>query len=91
MGQLTRVIILVLLVLAPAVAFAGPAEDANALIDRWAAAFNSDDVDGLVKLYASDAVSLSSIGPSIHEGTAAIREYYAKAKARAPRQQGQYR
>jgi hypothetical protein len=40
MGRFTRVLVLVL-ALAPAAVVAGPAEDASALIDRWAAAFNT--------------------------------------------------
>jgi ketosteroid isomerase-like protein len=36
-----------------------------------------------VKLYAPEAILLSSVDPSIHEGTAAIREYYANAKVQA--------
>jgi uncharacterized protein (TIGR02246 family) len=80
MRRFTRVLGFVLLALAPAAVFAGPAEDASALIDRWAAAFNSNDVDALVKLYAPDAILLSSVSPSIHEGTAAISEYYAKVR-----------
>ena len=75
MGRFTRILVLALLALAPAAAVAGPAEDASALIDRWAAAFNRNDVDALVKLYAPDAIFMSSVDPSIHEGTAAIREY----------------
>jgi uncharacterized protein (TIGR02246 family) len=80
MGRFTRVLILVLLALAPTAAVAGPAEDASALIDRWAAAFNGNDVDALVKLYAPDAILLSSVDPSIHEGTASIRQYYAPVR-----------
>jgi hypothetical protein len=78
MGRFTRILVLALLALAPAAAVAGPAEDASALIDRWAAAFNRNDVDALVKLYAPDAIFMSSVDPSIYERTAAIREYYAK-------------
>jgi hypothetical protein len=42
-----------------------------------------NDVDALVKLYAPEAILLSSVDPSIHEGTAAIPEYYANAKVQA--------
>ena len=32
-------------------AFAGPKEDALAVLDKWAKAFSASDVDGIVKLY----------------------------------------
>src|SRR3954451_13329385 len=37
-------------------AFAGPREDALQVIDTWARAFAASDVDGIVKLYATDAL-----------------------------------
>ena len=77
MGRFTRVLAFVLIALAPTGAFAGPAEDASVLIDRWAVAFNDNNVDALVRLYAPEAILLSSVDPSIHEGTAGVREYYA--------------
>jgi uncharacterized protein (TIGR02246 family) len=78
--SVAQAIVVMLLALGPVNALAGPAEDASALIDSWAAAFNSNDVDALVKLYAPDAIFLSSVNPSINEGTAAIREYYAPVR-----------
>ena len=80
MGRFARVVILALLALVPSGAIAGPSEEASALIDHYAAAFNKNDVDALVKLYAPEAILLSSVDPSIHQGTVAIREYYAPAQ-----------
>jgi uncharacterized protein (TIGR02246 family) len=80
MFRFAQMFTIVLLALAPVAALAGPAEDASALIDRWAATFNSNDVEALVKLYAPDAILMSSVNPSIKEGTAAIGEYYAKVR-----------
>jgi hypothetical protein len=68
MGRLARVVVLVLLALVPSAAVAGPAEEASALINRYAEAFNKNDVDALVKLYAPEAILLSSVDPSIHQG-----------------------
>ena len=59
-----------------AAALAGPAEDANAILDRWATAFNANDADAVVKLYAPDATLLGTISPSLAEGTEAIRAYF---------------
>jgi hypothetical protein len=50
MGRFTRVLVLVLLALVPMSASAGPAEDASAVIDRWAAAYTANDADAVVKL-----------------------------------------
>ena len=65
------------------VAFAGPAEEANAVIDQWSATYSANDRDALVGaeqaieqrelgLYAPDAVLLGTTSPAISEGK---REY----------------
>jgi uncharacterized protein (TIGR02246 family) len=77
MARFTRVLIIVLLVLAPARAFAGPTEDASAVIDRWAATYNANDVDAIVKLYTPDALLHGTSSPTLNEGSAAIRGYFA--------------
>jgi len=58
--------------------YAGPAEDAVATVARWATAFNSNDVQALVNLYAPDAVLLGTTGFSLVEGQAAIRDYFSR-------------
>ena len=57
-------------------AFAGPAEEANAVIDRWSATYSANDRDALVGLYAPDAILLGTTSPVISEGTEAIRKYF---------------
>jgi len=64
------------LFLASSGAFAGPAEEANGLVDRWSAAYSSNDRDALVKLYAPDAILLGTVSPVISEGTEAITKYF---------------
>jgi hypothetical protein len=54
-----------------------PAIDAGSVVDRWATAFNSNDVGALVSLYASDAILLGSTGLTLKEGSEAIRGYFA--------------
>lgn len=76
MGRLTRGIIVVLLALAPRLAVAGPAEDAGALIGRWAIAFDANDPAALTQLYAPDATLLGTSSPLLLEGTAAIHKYF---------------
>ncbi len=63
--------------LVPVAASAGPAEDVAAALDKWAATFNANDVDALVKLYAPDAVVVGQGGSTLTEGRAAIRKFYS--------------
>jgi hypothetical protein len=65
-----------LLVLLPAQTLASPAEDASAVIDRWAAAFNANDADAVVKLYAPDGLLHGTSSPTLNSGTSAISEYF---------------
>ena|ERR1700693_240510 len=74
-----KVIFAALLVLWPVHAFAGPAEDASALIDRWATAFSTNDANAVVKLYTSDALLHGISSPKLYMGSEAIREYFKTA------------
>jgi len=67
-----------LILLALTAAWAGPAEQANELIDRWAAAYNSGDPDAVAKLYTPDATLLGTVSPIISEGSGAIRDFFSK-------------
>lgn len=58
------------------VAVAGPAEEANAVIDQWSAIYSANDRDGLVGLYAPDAVLLGTTSPIMSEGTEGIQTYF---------------
>ena len=69
---LLRIVSATCLVLAPLMAFAGPGEDANAVVERWSAAYSSNDPDAIAKLYTSDAVLLGTVSPIMSEGTEAI-------------------
>ena len=70
-GQMTglvRLLSIALLVVAPVVAVAGPAEDANAVIDRWSATYSANDRDALVGLYTPDAILLGTTSPIVSKG-----------------------
>jgi uncharacterized protein (TIGR02246 family) len=67
-----------LLLSLPVLAFGGPAEDANAVIDQWAALFTANDASALVQLYSADAVVLGTVSPTIAQGTEAIRAYFSR-------------
>ena len=68
------------LALLPAVALAGAAEDANAAIDRWSAAYTANDVDAVMKSYWPDAILLGTKSPVISTGADAIRKYFTDLK-----------
>jgi len=59
---------------------AGPAEEANAVLDHFAAAYTANDVDALVQLYAPNAILLGTRSPVISEGRDAVRAYFTKLK-----------
>ena len=72
---------LALLTMLPStVGLAGPAEDANAAVERWSAAYTSNDPEAVVKTYWPDAVLLGTVSPVMSEGTEAIRTYFAPLK-----------
>jgi uncharacterized protein (TIGR02246 family) len=79
MGRFRSVLALAMLVLTPVlVTAARPADDAGSVVDRWVTAFNSNDVDALVSLYAPDAILLGSTDLTLKEGSEAIRGYFAR-------------
>lgn len=75
-----RVITVLCAALACLTAWAGPAEDASAVVDRWSATYSANDADALVALYAPDAVLLGTVSPIMSEGTEAIRTYFSRLK-----------
>lgn len=58
-------------------ALAGPADDASAVVDRWAATYSANDREALAKLYTPDALLLGTTDPVTTRGREAIREYFA--------------
>jgi uncharacterized protein (TIGR02246 family) len=69
-----------MLLLTPFGALAGPAEDANATVDRWSAAYNSNDPEALVKTYTPDAILLGTSSAIMSEGPDAIYKYFLRSK-----------
>ena len=53
MAHFTRFIIIALILMSPTLTVAGPAEDANAAIDRWSAAYLSNDPETIAKSYCA--------------------------------------
>jgi uncharacterized protein (TIGR02246 family) len=63
-----------------AAVIAGPAEDANAALDRFSAAYTANDIDALDQLYSPNAILLGTNSPIISEGRDAVRAYFTNLK-----------
>lgn len=81
MKQIVQIISLAFMLASPpAVAVAGSADDANAAVDRWSAAFNTNDPETIAKNYCLDAILLGTVSPVISVGTQAIIKYFTPTK-----------
>ena len=76
----TILVFITLILISPAVALAGTAEDANAALDRWSAAYSSNDPETIAKNYWPDAILLGTVSPVMSEGTDAIIAYFTPTK-----------
>ena len=71
---------IILSALMPLAAMAGPAEEANAALDKFSATYTANDEDALVQLYTHDAILLGTNSPVMSEGRDAIRGYFTGLK-----------
>ncbi len=78
MTRFARLVFITLMFMSPAVA--GPAEDANAVVDSFSAAYTSNDPEAVVKNYWPDAILLGTVSPVISVGTEDIRKYFSLVK-----------
>jgi uncharacterized protein (TIGR02246 family) len=76
----SALIAMVLMLMSPAVALAGPGEEANMVIDRWSAAYSANDPEAVVQFYRPDAILLGTVSPVLSQGTDAIRTYFSAIK-----------
>jgi uncharacterized protein (TIGR02246 family) len=60
-------------------AVAGPKEEALLVVGKWTKAFTESDVDGIVKLYAPDALFLGTGSKTIVTKPEGIRTYFEAA------------
>ncbi|HEY7971837.1 MAG TPA: hypothetical protein VID96_02850 [Xanthobacteraceae bacterium] len=68
MEKLWSALALALMLLMGCAARADTAADAGTAIDRWAAAFNANDVDTLVGIYAADATLMGTSDAAVKQG-----------------------
>jgi uncharacterized protein (TIGR02246 family) len=74
-GFLGCLIIAVFLAL-PFNALAGPKEEALQIVEKWTKAFTESDVDGIVKLYAPDALFFGTGSKTLVTKPEGIRKYF---------------
>src|SRR5882762_6315988 len=70
-----------LMLISPIVAVAGPAEDANPIVDRWSAAYSGNDPETIAKNYCPDAILLGTVSPVMSEGSQAIITYFVSIRS----------
>jgi len=80
MTRIAWLVLAILMVMSPTGGMAGPAEDANATVDRWSAAYSGNDPDTVARIYWPDAVLLGTVSPIMSEGREAIRTYFSPLK-----------
>ena len=71
-----HIILVALFASAPAQAFSGPADEANALFARWKAAYDANDNVAVAKLYATDAILHGTRSRELTIGREAIAKYF---------------
>jgi hypothetical protein len=67
MVRIARVVTVCAMLVVPSIGWAGPAEDANAAVERWSAAYSSNDTDAVVQCYWPDAMLLGTVSPVMSE------------------------
>ena len=80
MSYFARLLFIAVMLMFPALALAGPAEDANAAVERWSAAYNLNDPEAISRTYTPDALLLGTISPIMSEGREAIVKYFTSSK-----------
>jgi uncharacterized protein (TIGR02246 family) len=80
MARVAQFVFTALMLMSPALALAGPSEDANATVDRWSAAYSTNDPEAVANNYWSDAILLGTVSPVMSEGTQVIVKYFTPIK-----------
>jgi uncharacterized protein (TIGR02246 family) len=71
----------------PLASFAGPKEEAQAIADKFIAAFVAGDLEGTEALYSPDALFWGTLSPELGTSPEALRKYFADnyaARAKVP-------
>jgi len=74
--MIRRLILIVVCIACPAGVFAGPKEDAQAVFDKFLVAFTAADVDGVVALFAPDALVWGTRMRDLATTPEPVRDYF---------------
>ena len=74
-----------LIMAVPVSVIAGPKEEAYQVVDKFQRAFDASDVQGIVGLFAPDAVFLGTVSPKLATNTDEIQAYFQAIKTDTPR------
>ena len=66
----------VLLISLSSIANAGPKEEALQVVEKWTNAFTNSDLDGIVKLHATDAVLIGTGSKALIAPPEGVRKYF---------------
>ena len=80
MARVAHLVGAALILMSPTLALAGPVEDANAVVDRWSAAYSGNDPETIAGNYWPDAILLGTVSPVMSEGGQAIVTYFTPTK-----------
>ena len=80
MKLLLRILLISVLAVISLATWAGPEEDANAVLEAWSAAYTSNETEAVVEKYWPDAILLGTVSPVMSVGTDAIRSYFGRLK-----------
>jgi uncharacterized protein (TIGR02246 family) len=73
-------VFLMMILISCSIPITGAREEANSVVDRWSAAYSSNDPEAVVKNYRPDAILLGTVSPVLSQGTDAIRTYFSAIK-----------
>jgi uncharacterized protein (TIGR02246 family) len=82
--MLRRVLLAVVLIVLPMLAYAGPKEDAQAVFDKFLTAFTEADTDATLGLFWPDTLFWGTTTPNLATTPEAIREYFRPMSSRRP-------
>jgi len=74
-----------LMMTVPVTVIAGPKEDAYQVVEKFKRAFDASDVQGIVNLFAPDAVFFGTVSPRLATKTDEIKAYFQAIKTDTPR------
>ena len=76
MKRLLLMLTLLLMLVAPSLAFAGPKEDVGAATQAWIDGMNSHNAERVIALYDSEAVLWGTRSSTLRDAPATVRDYF---------------